>query len=86
MSDITAQIGTDTLITTSITSQNSVYVSAVGIQGASAVLGPDTTISSFADVNSVNPANGSLLVYKTGTSKWTATTLLDAQNMEGGEF
>jgi len=77
MSDITA--------TVDITS-NDVVVTAVGIQGSSAVLGPDTSIGSFADVDSVNPVNGSLLIYKTGTSKWTASTLLDAQNMEGGEF
>jgi hypothetical protein len=30
--------------------------------------------------------NGSVLVYKTTTNKWTSTTTLDAQNMEGGEF
>jgi hypothetical protein len=86
MSDITAQIGSDTFITTSITSQNNVYVSAVGIQGSSAVLGPDSTVASIGDVDSSTLVNGSLLIYKTGTSKWTASTLLDAQNMEGGEF
>ena len=86
MSDITAQLSSDLLITTSITSENNVYVSAVGIQGASAVLGADTSIGSFADVSAVSPVNGSLLIYKTGTSKWTASTTLDAQNMEGGEF
>jgi hypothetical protein len=30
--------------------------------------------------------DGSVLVYKTTTNKWTSTTTLDAQNMEGGEF
>ena len=29
---------------------------------------------------------GSVLVYRTTTNKWTASTTLDAQNMEGGEF
>jgi hypothetical protein len=29
---------------------------------------------------------GSVLVYRTSTNKWTASTTLDAQNMEGGEF
>jgi hypothetical protein len=85
MSDIVAQIGSDTLITTSITSQNNVYVSAVGIQGASATT---TGMAGIADVeiDKNNLANGSLLIYKSGTSKWTASTLLDSQNMEGGEF
>jgi hypothetical protein len=85
MSDIVAQIGSDTLITTSITSQNSVYVSAVGIQGASATT---TGLAGVADVV-IDPntlVNGSLLIYKAGTSKWTASNLLDSQNMEGGEF
>jgi hypothetical protein len=77
MSDITA--------TVDITS-NDVTVTAVGIQGSSAVLGPDSTLNSIGNVDAVNPVNGSLLIYKTGTSKWTASTLLDAQNMEGGEF
>ena len=30
--------------------------------------------------------DGSVLVYRTTTNKWTASTTLDAQNMEGGEF
>ncbi len=77
MSDITA--------TVDITS-NDVTVTAVGIQGSSAVLGPDSTLNSIGNVDAVNPVNGSLLIYKTGTSKWTASTTLDAQNMEGGEF
>jgi len=77
MSDITA--------TVDITS-NDVTVTAVGIQGSSAVLGPDSRLNSIGNVDAVNPVNGSLLIYKTGTSKWTASTLLDAQNMEGGEF
>jgi hypothetical protein len=75
----------DIIATVDITS-NDVTVTAVGIQGSSAVLGADTSIGSFADVSAVSPANGSLLIYKTGTSKWTASTTLDAQNMEGGEF
>ena len=85
MSDITAQISSDTFITTSITSQNNVYVSAVGIQGVSATT---TGMAGIADVeiDTNTLANGSLLIYKTGTSKWTASTLLDSQNMEGGEF
>ena len=46
------------------------------------------TISNIADVDvttNVN-INGSVLVFRTTTNKWTSTTTLDAQNMEGGEF
>jgi hypothetical protein len=38
------------------------------------------------DVITNGKVNGSVLVYRTTTNKWTSTTTLDAQNMEGGEF
>lgn len=38
------------------------------------------------DVTTNGKLNGSVLVYQTTTNKWTATTTLEAQNMEGGEF
>ena len=38
------------------------------------------------DVTTNGKVNGSILVYKTTTNKWTASTVLDAQDMEGGEF
>ena len=38
------------------------------------------------DVTTNGKINGSILVYKTNTNKWTSSTTLDAQNMEGGEF
>jgi len=46
------------------------------------------SISNIADVDITTngKVNGSILVYKTNTNKWTASTTLDAQNMEGGEF
>jgi hypothetical protein len=46
------------------------------------------SLDSVGDVNtSTNgKVNGSILVYRTTTNKWTSTTTLDAQNMEGGEF
>jgi hypothetical protein len=38
------------------------------------------------DVTTNGKVNGSILVYKSNTNKWTSSTTLDAQNMEGGEF
>jgi hypothetical protein len=38
------------------------------------------------DVTTNGKLNGSILVYRTTTNRWTSTTTLDAQNMEGGEF
>ena len=44
------------------------------------------SISAIENVDTTTLNNGALLVYKTNTNKWTSTTTLDAQNMEGGEF
>lgn len=46
------------------------------------------SISDVGDVDTVTEGkvNGSVLVYKTATNKWTSTTTLDAQMFEGGEF
>lgn len=44
------------------------------------------SMSNIGDVDTTDKANGSILVYRTITNKWTSTTTLDAQNMEGGEF
>jgi hypothetical protein len=38
------------------------------------------------DVTTNGKINGSILIYRTTTNKWTSSTTLDAQNMEGGEF
>jgi hypothetical protein len=38
------------------------------------------------DITTNGKENGSVLVYNSTTSKWTSTTTLSAQNMEGGEF
>jgi len=40
----------------------------------------------YVDTSTNGKLNGSVLVYRTTTNKWTSTTTLDAQNMEGGEF
>jgi len=58
-------------------------VVGVGIQGPP---GPQSSIATLPDVDLTNLENGSVLIYKTTSSKWTSTTTLDAQNMEGGEF
>ena len=57
-------------------------VVSVGVQGPS---GPNV-VTGADDVDASVLVDGSVLVYKTNTQKWTSTTTLDAQNMEGGEF
>ena len=63
--------------------EENITVPAVGIQGISA---SDMSITNMSDVDATNLEDGSVLVYKTNTSKWTSTRLLDQQFMEGGEF
>jgi hypothetical protein len=62
--------------------ENSITLSSTNITNPSVV----ESLSNVADVDTTTKLNGSVLVYKTLTNKWTATTTLDAQNMEGGEF
>ena len=63
----------ENLVTVSSNLDNPVYLESLGSVG-------DVDTSTNGNVN------GSILVYKTTTNKWTSTTTLDAQNMEGGEF
>ena len=63
--------------------EENITVPAVGIQGLSA---SDMSITNMSDVDASSLVNGSVLVYRTNTNKWTSTRTLDAQNMEGGEF
>jgi hypothetical protein len=49
------------------------------------------TVNRVQDIGDVDivtngKLEGSILVYKATTNKWTSTTTLDEQNMEGGEF
>ena len=46
------------------------------------------SISGIADVDIATngKVNGSVLVYKASTNKWTATTVLDAQDVTGGQY
>jgi hypothetical protein len=63
--------------------ETQITVSTVGIQGLSGALSP---LSANVEVDATGKTEGSLLVYKTATSKWTATTTLNAQNLEGGNY
>lgn len=71
-----------------VTQQDKKEVVAVGVQGPAGPAGPAglNLISTAADIDASNKQNGSILVYKTITNKWTSTTVLDSQNMEGGEY
>jgi hypothetical protein len=44
------------------------------------------SLDNVGDVDTSSKTNGSVLVYKASTNKWTATKTLDLQQVEGGEF
>jgi hypothetical protein len=57
----------------------------VSVTAASTSIAPNS-IENMLDVDLQQLSNGAVLVYKTTTNKWTASTTLDAQNMEAGEY
>lgn len=58
------------------------------VSAATSLYNPATVprLGDVGDVDTTNLVNGSVLVYRASTNKWTSTTTLDLQNMEGGEF
>lgn len=72
-------------LTVVVQDESQLVVSTIGIQGESGALSPLSN-NTEVDVTTNGKLNGSVLVYRTATSKWTATTTLDAQNMEGGHY
>jgi hypothetical protein len=83
MADTFVTLSGDETLTISTFEQN--------LTTATADLAPPAVVESLENVADVDTStngklNGSLLVYRTTTNKWTSTTTLDAQNMEGGEF
>lgn len=47
---------------------------------------PSNSIENMTDVDLQNLEDGSILIYKNATSMWTASRLLDRQNLEGGNY
>jgi len=68
--------------TVAVNTQGTSDVVAVGVQGPS---GPNF-LSSAADVDASVLENGSILVYKSSSLKWTATRSLEEQSLEGGHY
>lgn len=54
----------------------------------SGMIGPMgvTTLAGLMDIDLNQLAAGSVLVYNSGTQKWTATNMLDQQIVESGQF
>jgi hypothetical protein len=82
MADIIAVVEPDVALTVAVSEGTYVLNTSTNLANPAIV----ESISSIGDVDTTTKINGSVLVYKTTTNKWTSTTTLDAQNMEGGEF
>jgi hypothetical protein len=51
------------------------------------MIGPHvTTLRGLSDMDLTDLTGGSLLVYNAGTEKWTATTMLNQQVVDAGQF
>jgi hypothetical protein len=74
-----------TLTTSTTTDGGGSTITTIGIQGESGAMVP-LSENVQVDIVSEGLNNGSLLVYKTNTSKWTATKTLNLQTVDSGEF
>lgn len=81
-------VGTPQNKIVTVDTQQTAEVLSVGIQGPTGPQGPSgvTTLSGASDVDTSVITDGSVLVYKESTSKWTSTTQLNQQFMDAGEF
>ena len=84
MADIIAVVEPDEALTVAVSEGTYVLNASSNLSNPTVVESMDNIAD--VDMTTNGKINGSLLVYKTTTNKWTATTTLDAQNMEGGEF
>ena len=75
----------------SVNTQGTTEVVSAGIQGPPVIQGEQgpsgvTNISQATDVDVTNVSDGAVLVYASTSSKWTATTTLEKQAVEGGHY
>lgn len=82
MADITAVVTPDEALTVAVSEGTYVLNSSTNLANPAVV----ESISNIADVDTTTKINGSVLVYKTTTNKWTSTTILDAQDVTGGQY
>ena len=82
MTDTVAVVTTEDALTVAVSEGTYVLNTSTSLTNPAVV----ESMSDIAKVDTTTLIDGSVLVYKTITNKWTSTTTLDAQNMEGGEF
>jgi hypothetical protein len=82
MAEITAVVTPDEALTVAVSEGTYVLNSSTNLANPAVV----ESVSNIADVDTTTKINGSVLVYKTTTNKWTSTTILDAQDVTGGQY
>ena len=82
MAEITAVVTPDDALTVAVSEGTFVLNTSTNLANPAVV----ESISNIADVDTTTKINGSVLVYKTTTNKWTSTTILDAQDVTGGQY
>jgi len=82
MADIIAIVEENQLFVTTSESQ---LVTAATDTAAPSVVERLDAVGDIA-TNTNGKINGSVLVYRTTTNKWTSTTILDAQDVTGGQY
>jgi hypothetical protein len=83
MADTVAIVQPDEALQVAV-SEGSIVLSNTNLANPAVV----ESMSSIADVDVTTngKVTGSILIYRETTQKWTASTTLDAQNMEGGYY
>ena len=84
MTDIVAIVDTSEALTVAVAEGTYVLNTSTNLTNPAVVESLDNVAD--IDVTTNGKVDGSVLVYRTSTNKWTSSTTLDAQNMEGGEF
>lgn len=83
MADIIAIVDeTGTTTTATVSDVSVTLLSSTNLANPAVV----ESMSDIGNVDTTTLEHGAVLVFKTTTNKWTSTTVLDAQDMEAGEF
>lgn len=83
MADTVAIVQPDESLQVAV-SEGTIVLSSTNVANPAVV----ESMSNIADVDVTTngKTTGSILIYREATQKWTASTTLDAQNMEGGYY
>ena len=84
MADVIAVVSPDEALTVAVSEGTYTLNTSTNLNNPAVV--ESLTDAADVDVITNGKVNGSILVYRTTTSKWTATTVLDAQDVTGGQY